>query len=52
MASLKEISEISNIRLKTISIMVRSLASELDILIPVADPIRCVTKSWKYARLK
>jgi transcription initiation factor TFIIB len=42
--SLKEISEASNIRLKTVGRMVRLLASQLDILIPMADLGRCLTK--------
>jgi len=42
--SLKEISEVSNIRLTTIARMVRLLSLELGILIPIADPTRCVTK--------
>ena len=44
LTSLKEISEISNIHQKTIGRMVRLITSELGILIPVSDPIRCVTK--------
>jgi transcription initiation factor TFIIB len=49
--SLKEISDVSNIRLKTVSRMVRLLASELDILLPIADPARCVTKVGNIAGL-
>jgi transcription initiation factor TFIIB len=42
--SLREISKVSNIHPKTIGRMVMLLSSELGIMIPLADPIRCVTK--------
>ncbi len=42
--TLKELSKVSNVRLTTIARTVRLLSLELGILIPVADPTRCVTK--------
>jgi transcription initiation factor TFIIB len=42
--SLTSLTEISNIHQKTIGRMVRLITSELGVLIPVSDPIRCVTK--------
>lgn len=49
--SLREISKVSNINPKTIGKMVRLLSSELDIILPLADPIRCVTKVGNIAGL-
>lgn len=42
--SLKEISKVSNIRLNNIARTVRLVSTELDILIPIADPKRSVSK--------
>jgi transcription initiation factor TFIIB len=49
--SLKEISQASNIRQKTIARMVRLIALELDIMIPIANPMWCVTKIGNIAGL-
>ncbi|MDP9290596.1 MAG: transcription initiation factor IIB [Thermoproteota archaeon] len=49
--SLKEISKICNIGSKTIGRMVRLLSSELEMMIPIADPTRCVTKVGNIAGL-
>lgn len=42
--SLKEVAKISNVRPRTIARMARLLSSALDIVIPITDPITCVTK--------
>lgn len=42
--SLKEVAKVSNIRPRTIARMARLLSSALDIMIPITDPMTCVTK--------
>jgi transcription initiation factor TFIIB len=42
--TLKEISEGSNVKLKTLSQSYRILLTELDIKIPILDPMRCIAK--------
>lgn len=49
--SVKEISGAINIRSKTLARMVRLIASELDIMIPIADPIKYVSKVGNIAGL-
>lgn len=49
--TLKEIGNVSDIRPKNIARMARLLSLELDIMIPIADPITCVTKVANVAGL-
>jgi transcription initiation factor TFIIB len=49
--TLKEIAEISNIKRKNIALCCRLLIDELDLKVPMADPMKCIVKISNKANL-
>jgi transcription initiation factor TFIIB len=49
--TLKEIAEISNIKRKNIALCCRLLIGELDLKVPMADPMKCIVKIANKANL-